>query len=120
MITSTENEEAIELIATVRNQFLYHFNNRFDLVQLQLIRNSLLNFLKDIHTRVSIFLREGIQSSDGRFFIPTNRVTLECECQIPGVIRHFKEGNVIDSTENFDTGTEYLVEDARTSLGLNM
>lgn len=118
-LMATSHEETAELVSTVRNQFLYHYQNRYDLFQLQLMRYSLLNLLKDIHTRVSIFLREGIQNADGRFFIATNRVVVECECQIPGVIRYFNEKG-IEKTENFETGAEYVVNDQRTTLGLNM
>ncbi len=162
--------ETAELVGTVRSQFLFHYQNRYDLLQLQLIRYYLLNLLKDIHTRVSIFLREGVQSADGRFTIPTDKVVVECECLIPGQIRYFStspaavasaaaaaaatvatkavegeggtgvegtgNGSVsssghaagsgpalaatVERTEHFEVGAQFVVNEQRTTLGLNM
>lgn len=158
MVGGAGYPETSELVGTVRSQFLFHYQNRFDLLQLHLIRAYLLNLLKDIHTRVSIFLREGVQGVDGRFIIPTDRVFVECECLIPGQIRYFstksaasaaaakvedggggggggngdqapgnKSGHgsaaaiaTVERTEHFEVGAEFVVQDERTTLGLNM
>lgn len=40
--------------------------------ELQMIRYDLLNYLQDIHIKVSIFLRLGQQNNDGTFVNPTN------------------------------------------------
>ena len=116
---------AVQMVHKVREQFLRHYannlNNQFDGIQLQLMRYSLLNFFRNIHTRVSIFLREGIQNAEGRFVIPTDQIKVECECQIPGVIRYFGPDNTLQCTETYDTGTKYLVlQNVKTMLGLNM
>lgn len=114
------DEDPTELVSSVRNQFLYHYHT-IDLILLQVIRYNILNFLKDIHTRVSIFLREGIQVADGKFVIPVEKVVVECECQIPGVIRYFGgEENQITTTESFEVQGDFIVDDNRTTLGLNM
>lgn len=34
------------------------------------VRYLLLEFVQDLQTRVSVFLREGIQNSQGRFVLP--------------------------------------------------
>lgn len=116
-----DEQETIELVETVRNQFLYHYTNRFDLVTLQLMRYSLLNLFKDVHTRVSIFLREGIQLANGQFRIEVNTIQVECECQVPGVIRYFQPpDNQLARVDNFPINCEYVVNDTRTMLGLNM
>ena len=116
-----DEQETIELVETVRNQFLYHYTNRFDLVTLQLMRYSLLNLFKDVHTRVSIFLREGIQLANGQFRIEVNTIQVECECQVPGVIRYFQPpDNQLARVEHFPINCEYVVNDTRTMLGLNM
>ena len=39
---------------------------------LQMIRYDLLNYLQDIHVKVSIFLRLGQQNNDGTFANATN------------------------------------------------
>lgn len=118
-INETE-EDAVQLVASVRNQFLFHYHT-MDLITLQLVRYNILNFLKDVLTRVSIFLREQIQTNEGKFVIPVDRMKVECECQIPGVIRYFRGiENEIIQTNTFDVEGEYVVCDTRTELGLNM
>lgn len=116
----TSCNNIVEIVNVVRNQFLLHYQ-QYDLLRFQQIRYNLLNFLKDIRTRVSIFLREGLQTNDGMFVIPYQNVMVECECQIPGVVRYFHGSyNEIIRTEHFDVGGHYLVDDSRTKLGLNM
>lgn len=72
-----------------------------------LIRQTLLNFFQDMHTRVSIFLNDKVQNDDGRFVLKTGG-TLPWETEIPGTIRSFdargKSKNI-----GFQTGTIYSV-----------
>ncbi|KAF7495630.1 Protein OSCP1 [Sarcoptes scabiei] len=118
-LTMTDNT-TINIVNVVRNQFLFHFQHH-DSIQFQLIRYGLLNFFKDIRTRVSIFLRDGTQNSDGIFLMAYDHVSIECECQIPGFIRYFQgSSNEIIRTDRFNVGCEYVINDRRTSLGLNI
>lgn len=117
---SNEQNNTAEIVKVIRNQFLFHYKT-YDSIQFQYIRYNLINFLKDIRTRVSIFLREGKQTNDGLFVIPFDRVNVECECQIPGIIRYFQgPNNEIIRTEHFDVGGEYVIDESRTTLGKSM
>jgi hypothetical protein len=40
--------------------------------EMQTLRNSLLNFLLGHRVRVSVFLRQNVQNTDGSFIIPTS------------------------------------------------
>ena len=121
METISANEELLQQIQNIRAEFLHNYNTNYNLQTLQMVRYTLLNFFKDIHTRISIFLRDGSQTSDGRFITKNSKIVVNCECQIPGVIRYFK-GDSDDALkiENFDTESEFFVDSTPTILGMNM
>ncbi|KAJ8289522.1 hypothetical protein GJAV_G00002280 [Gymnothorax javanicus] len=54
--------------------------------EFQLIRQTLLIFFQDMHIRVSIFLKDKVQNSNGRFVLPTSG-PVPYGTQIPGSIR---------------------------------
>ncbi|KAM9488062.1 protein OSCP1 isoform 1-T1 [Clarias gariepinus] len=54
----------------------------------QLIRQTLLIFFQDMHIRVSIFLKDKVQNSNGRFVLPTSG-PVPHGTQSPGLIRIF-------------------------------
>ncbi|XP_041963079.1 protein OSCP1 isoform X2 [Alosa sapidissima] len=56
--------------------------------ELQLIRQTLLIFFQDMHIRVSIFLKDKVQNSNGRFVLPTSG-PVPCGTQVPGQMRQF-------------------------------
>ncbi|KAL4657562.1 protein OSCP1 isoform X2 [Arapaima gigas] len=56
--------------------------------EFQLIRQTLLIFFQDMHIRVSIFLKDKVQNSNGRFVLPTSG-PVPYGTQIPGLIRMF-------------------------------
>uniref|UniRef100_A0AAY5JW66 Organic solute carrier partner 1 n=1 Tax=Esox lucius TaxID=8010 RepID=A0AAY5JW66_ESOLU len=56
--------------------------------EFQLIRQTLLIFFQDMHIRVSIFLKDKVQNSNGRFVLPTSG-PVPHGTQIPGLIRMF-------------------------------
>ncbi|XP_046895185.1 protein OSCP1 isoform X1 [Hypomesus transpacificus] len=56
--------------------------------EFQLIRQTLLIFFQDMHIRVSIFLKDKVQNSNGRFVLPTTG-PVPHGTQIPGLIRMF-------------------------------
>ncbi|XP_034029960.1 protein OSCP1 isoform X2 [Thalassophryne amazonica] len=56
--------------------------------EFQLIRQTLLIFFQDMHIRVSIFLKDKVQNSNGRFVLPTSG-PVPSGTQIPGLIRMF-------------------------------
>ncbi|XP_005736259.1 protein OSCP1 [Pundamilia nyererei] len=59
--------------------------------EFQLIRQTLLIFFQDMHIRVSIFLKDKVQNSNGRFVLPTSG-PVPHGTQVPGLIRyHSKE-----------------------------
>ncbi|KAG5858020.1 hypothetical protein ANANG_G00025660 [Anguilla anguilla] len=56
--------------------------------EFQLIRQTLLVFFQDMHIRVSIFLKDKVQNSNGRFVLPTSG-PVPHGTQVPGSIRIF-------------------------------
>ncbi|XP_060077147.1 protein OSCP1-like [Ylistrum balloti] len=96
--------------------------------EFQLIRQTLLNFFQDMHIRVSIFLKEKVQSSNGRFVLPTSG-TLPYGTESPGVIRRY-EANGSVNTSHFPVNGNFIpalqegsfdIKGSRvTKLGTNM
>ncbi|KAJ8366449.1 hypothetical protein AAFF_G00355500 [Aldrovandia affinis] len=56
--------------------------------EFQLIRQTLLLFFQDLHIRVSIFLKDKVQNSNGRFALPTVG-PVPHGTEVPGLIRIF-------------------------------
>ncbi|TRZ03111.1 hypothetical protein DNTS_029898 [Danionella cerebrum] len=54
--------------------------------EFQLIRQTLLIFFQDMHIRVSIFLKDKVQNSNGRFVLPTSG-PVPYGTQTPGLVR---------------------------------
>ncbi|KAK1156843.1 protein OSCP1-like isoform X1 [Acipenser oxyrinchus oxyrinchus] len=74
--------------------------------EFQLIRQTLLIFFQDMHIRVSIFLKDKVQNSNGRFVLPTSG-PVPYGTQIPGLIRMFNyNGDEVKKSE-FPNGGNY-------------
>ncbi|XP_064629355.1 protein OSCP1-like [Lineus longissimus] len=71
-----------------------------------LVRQTLLNFFQDMHIRVSIFLKDKVQNSNGRFAIPTFG-PVPWSSEVPGTIRIFNNGEQVKTT-NFRCNTKYI------------
>ncbi|KAL2080718.1 hypothetical protein ACEWY4_024511 [Coilia grayii] len=56
--------------------------------EFQLIRQTLLVFLQDMHIKVSVFLRENLQNCDGRFVLDSSGPVPQGS-DVPGLIRLF-------------------------------
>ncbi|XP_053737002.1 protein OSCP1 isoform X1 [Synchiropus splendidus] len=97
--------------------------------EFQLIRQTLLIFFQDMHIRVSIFLKDKVQNSNGRFVLPICG-PVPCGTQIPGLIRMFSCTGEEVSRLQFNNGGNYaaalregsfdLFGDRVTRLGTNM
>ncbi len=111
-------EQTLKFVNDSKEKFLNHYAN-YNWAQLQHIRYTILAFLQDIKTRVSIFLRDGTQENDGQFVIKPIGV-VSCDCQVPGLIKYFNENDEVCSIDNFPSGGKYTVCNDKTSLGLNM
>ncbi|TKS82369.1 Protein OSCP1 [Collichthys lucidus] len=95
----------------------------------QLIRQTLLIFFQDMHIRVSIFLKDKVQNSNGRFVLPTSG-PVPHGTQVPGLIRMFGCTGEETSRVQFSNGGNYtsavregsfeLFGDRVTKLGTNM
>ncbi|XP_052088947.1 protein OSCP1-like [Mytilus californianus] len=72
----------------------------------QLIRQTLLNFFQDMHIRVSIFLKDKVQNSNGRFVLPTAG-SLPHGTETPGLIRYYNENGNEIKTLQFTPGGSY-------------
>ncbi|XP_008320900.1 protein OSCP1 [Cynoglossus semilaevis] len=95
----------------------------------QLIRQTLLIFFQDMHIRVSIFLKDKVQNSNGRFVLPTSG-PVPYGTQVPGLIRMFNcTGEEVNRLQ-FTNGGNYtaavregsfeIFGDRFTKLGTNM
>lgn len=74
--------------------------------ELQLIRQNLLQFFQDMHIRVSIFLKEKVQSSNGRFILPAGG-PVPYGTEIPGTVRYFNSDGKQNKTVEFPTSGNY-------------
>ncbi|CAF3973484.1 unnamed protein product, partial [Adineta steineri] len=85
-----------------------------------LIRDTILFFFQDVHIRVSIFLRENLQTQQGQFIMTTNG-NVPTGFQPPGEIRTYKRGR-LNSTHTFDAGERHEPSDNNRTfhLGLNI
>jgi hypothetical protein len=101
------------------------------------IRYSLLNFLQDYKVRVSIFLNENKQKTDGAFkFGPPVRMikskvdprsastvsthaTCHAGVRYPGAIRYFDANGEVVAEDGFPPGMTYSPPVPQGGLGLN-
>ncbi|XP_010721654.1 protein OSCP1 isoform X2 [Meleagris gallopavo] len=85
--------------------------------EFQLIRQTLLIFFQDMHIRVSIFLKDKVQNSNGRFVLPISG-PVPWGTEVPGVIRMFNcNGDEVKRTE-FTTGGNYVTPQREGSFEL--
>ncbi|XP_029475531.1 protein OSCP1 isoform X3 [Rhinatrema bivittatum] len=75
--------------------------------EFQLIRQTLLIFFQDVHIRVSIFLKDKVQNSNGRFVLPICG-PVPWGTEVPGLIRIFNlSGEEVKRVE-FLNGGNYI------------
>ncbi|XP_052493780.1 protein OSCP1 isoform X1 [Budorcas taxicolor] len=85
--------------------------------EFQLIRQTLLIFFQDLHIRVSIFLKDKVQNSNGRFVLPVSG-PVPWGTEVPGLIRTFNnKGKEVKKTE-FKHGGSYVAALKEGSLEL--
>eukprot|EP00794_Sanderia_malayensis_P000619 gene619-1282_t len=84
--------------------------------QFQLIRTTILSFFQDMHIRVSIFLKDKVQSPNGRFVLQING-QLPWGTEVPGTIRFFNDG-VQSKVVNFPTSVKNQLSDKAGSFEL--
>ncbi|XP_013416760.1 protein OSCP1-like [Lingula anatina] len=97
--------------------------------EFQLIRQTLLIFFQDMHIRVSIFLKDKVQNSNGRFVLSTSGA-LPYGTEMPGTIRIFNsQGDQVKTSSFYAAGPYKLTEkegssdmkgNRETKLGTNM
>lgn len=97
--------------------------------EFQLIRQTLLIFFQDMHIRVSIFLKDKVQNSNGRFVLSTSG-PVPYGTQVPGLIRIFSctgeefrrsfFTNGGNYTSSLREGSFEIFGDRVTKLGTNM
>ncbi|XP_013087262.2 protein OSCP1-like isoform X1 [Biomphalaria glabrata] len=96
--------------------------------EFQLIRQTLLNFFQDVHTRVSIFLKDKVQNNHGRFVLKPGGV-LPYGTDIPNNIKSFDESGkyrnigfscVANYTQASKEGSYEMKGDRATKLGTNI
>ncbi|XP_030213593.1 protein OSCP1 isoform X2 [Gadus morhua] len=74
--------------------------------EFQLIRQTLLIFFQDMHIRVSIFLKDKVQNSNGRFVLPTSG-PVPHGTQVPSLIRLFRCNGEESRRFQFQSGGTY-------------
>ncbi|XP_046574652.1 protein OSCP1-like [Haliotis rubra] len=95
--------------------------------EFHLVRQTLLNFFQDMHIRVSIFLKDKVQSNNGRFVLQTSG-ELPWGTEVPGTIRSFSEDSKVSSSSfpcnsyslAAKEGSYDMKGDRVTKLGTNM
>uniref|UniRef100_A0A8B9CYB3 Organic solute carrier partner 1 n=1 Tax=Anser brachyrhynchus TaxID=132585 RepID=A0A8B9CYB3_9AVES len=85
--------------------------------EFQLIRQTLLLFFQDMHIRVSIFLKDKVQNSNGRFVLPISG-PVPWGTEVPGLIRMYnRNGDEVKRTE-FTTDGNYIPPQREGSFDL--
>ncbi|XP_022430962.1 protein OSCP1 isoform X3 [Delphinapterus leucas] len=85
--------------------------------EFQLIRQTLLIFFQDLHIRVSIFLKDKVQNSNGRFVLPVSG-PLPWGTKVPGLVRTFNnKGEEVRKVE-FKHGGSYVAAPKEGSFEL--
>ncbi|XP_028645986.1 protein OSCP1 [Grammomys surdaster] len=75
--------------------------------EFQLIRQTLLSFFQDLHIRVSTFLKDKVQNSNGRFVLPVSG-PVPWGTEVPGVIRVFNHKGEEVKRMEFQHGGNYV------------
>ncbi|CAH2221905.1 Hypothetical predicted protein [Pelobates cultripes] len=75
--------------------------------EFQLIRQTLLIFFQDMHIRVSIFLKDKVQNSNGRFVLPTSG-PVPWGTEVPGLIRIYNFKGEETKRVEFQHGGSYV------------
>ncbi|XP_065057182.1 protein OSCP1-like [Rhopilema esculentum] len=122
-----ENETVLQQVENVFALLKQHYGNLCP-GQFQLIRMTILSFFQDMHIRVSIFLKDKVQTPNGRFILPKDG-QVPWDTEVPGTIRLFENGKQA-KTKSFKTsvkcqladkpGSYELLGDRVTKLGRNM
>ena len=110
------NDNVMELVNNVYT-LLYQNYASLSQAQFQLIRQSLLSFLQDLHIRVSIFLKDRVQNSNGKFVLPINGA-VPFTSDVPGTIRYYDENGKVFKTNEFDSGCKHHLSDKQGSFEL--
>uniref|UniRef100_A0A8C7H3Q2 Organic solute carrier partner 1a n=1 Tax=Oncorhynchus kisutch TaxID=8019 RepID=A0A8C7H3Q2_ONCKI len=97
--------------------------------EFQLLRQTLLIFLQDMHVRVSLFLKDKVQNPNGRFALSTTG-PVPHGTEVPGLIRMFSSNGKEWKRWEFPTGGSYTSSirvgsferfgDRVTRIGTNM
>ncbi|XP_072890703.1 protein OSCP1 isoform X1 [Hemitrygon akajei] len=85
--------------------------------EFQLIRQTLLIFFQDLHIRVSIFLKDKVQNSNGRFVLPVSG-PVPWGTEVPGLIRMFNHQGEEMKQVKFPAFGNYTSALAEGSLNL--
>ncbi|NXN91726.1 OSCP1 protein, partial [Rhinopomastus cyanomelas] len=85
--------------------------------EFQLIRQTLLIFFQDMHIRVSIFLKDKVQNSNGRFVLPISG-PVPWGTEVPGLIRVFNHRGVEVKRMTFTSGGNYVAPHREGSFEL--
>ncbi|NWU91623.1 OSCP1 protein, partial [Upupa epops] len=85
--------------------------------EFQLIRQTLLIFFQDMHIRVSIFLKDKVQNSNGRFVLPISG-PVPWGTEVPGLIRLFNHNGVETRRTTFATDASYVAPHREGSFDL--
>ncbi|XP_066125729.1 protein OSCP1 isoform X1 [Saccopteryx bilineata] len=86
--------------------------------EFQLIRQTLLTFFQDLHTRVSIFLKDKVQNSNGRFVLPVSG-PVPWGTEVPGLIRMFNQKGEEMKRVDFQHGGTYVTAPKEGSFELH-
>ncbi|XP_042566656.1 protein OSCP1a [Clupea harengus] len=101
----SHNPRLANQIDESQRQFIEMYKHLTD-GEFQLIRQTLLIFFQDVHVRVSLFLREKLQSPNGRFVLSTSGPVPQGS-DVPGLIRSFNCNGKEQKRREFPSGGTY-------------
>lgn len=124
----TESQTAAALVQNVYQLVLKVYGGMSH-GEFLLVRQTLMIFFQDLHIRVSIFLKDKVQNSNGRFILPTSG-ELPWSTDPPGKIKLFTAAGAVAKEVSFSAKAQYkkvakagsreMTGDRVTKLGTNM
>lgn len=108
------NDSVMEQVDNVY-KLLYQNYAHLSIAQFQLIRQSLLAFLQDLHIRVSIFLKDKVQNTNGKFVLPVDGA-IPWGTDVPGVVRYYDANGKVCKTSEFGSACKHHLSDKQGSF----
>ena len=111
-----DNPAVRSQVDNVFRQLIQHYGN-LSSGEFMLIRQTLLNFFQDMHIRVSLFLKDKSQNTNGRFVLPLSG-PVPFGFDVPGTVKLYNEKGQQIKQSSFDCIGRYAASSREGSIDL--